>query len=133
MSVLDGFDFDAAESVSGMFGYKEMHPTHTALLRDLEEASRLDNLPAVMDAIRALRFTHARPAVLSQPGSALTLAVELQHDSIVRYLLSEGVRVSPNHVRIATSMNAKPLIQLFLEYGWPINQQLGWSDPPALA
>nr|POE54515.1 serine/threonine-protein phosphatase 6 regulatory ankyrin repeat subunit c [Quercus suber] len=133
MSLLDGFDFNATENIPGMFSYEEMNPAHTQLLHDLEEASRLDNLPAVMDTVRVLRLTHARPAVLSQPGSALTLAVELQHESIVRYLLSEGVRVSPNHVRIATSINAKTLIQLFLEYNWPINQQLGWSNPPALA
>lgn len=133
MSLLDGLDFHATENVSSMFDYKEVHPMHTQLLYDLEEVSQLDNLPAVIDAFRALRLTYARPSVLSCPGSALTLAVELKHETIIRYLLSEGVLVSPNHVRIATSKKSKTLIQLFLNCGWPINQRLGWSDPLALA
>jgi hypothetical protein len=133
MSLLERLDFDAADEIPGMFEYKEIPTIHTQLLLLLEEASQQGNLSAVKEIIRTLRYTNARPATIAQPGSAFTLAVQFHHEEIVRYLLSEGARVSPNHVRIATSMRAKGLVQLFLDYGWPINEELGWSDPPALA
>lgn len=133
MELLDGFDFNSTANDPGIFGYQELYPTHPQLLLDLEEATEQDNLPAVKEAFEALRRTHARPAVLSRPGSALVIAVELEHEDIVRYLLCQGVQISSHYVRIATCRRSKALIQLFLDNGWPVNEPLGWSDPPALA
>lgn len=36
-------------------------------------------------------------------------------------------------MKAAAKVKSKPIMQLFVDYGWPINQKLGWYDPPALA
>ncbi|PPJ61258.1 hypothetical protein CBER1_11898 [Cercospora berteroae] len=69
----------------------------------------------------------------SRPGSALQIAVENQHEDIVQYLLSNGTQVLPTHVKSVVLSRSKSAIQLLLDYGWPINAPLGWSDPPLLA
>jgi len=133
MESLIGFNFESVDYVPDAINYKEIPFEHMQLLGELEKASQDNNLSLVVQTYVGLRRSNARPAVLRQPGSALRLALESKHEDTVKYLLSEGVQVSSSHVRLATEMRAKSIIELFLQYGWPVNERLGWSDPPALA
>lgn len=133
MDLLSGFDFDAAEEAPDAFNYKEIPHDHMQLLAELEAFCRNKNVTGVKEVYTRLRQSNAWPSTLHQPGCAFYVAVESGCEDTVQYLLSEGVEISANHVRIATAMGAKPIIQLLLKYGWPVNKELGWQDPPALA
>lgn len=133
MDPLDQLDFAAVDDIPGMFDYKERPWEHTDLVSNLERASAENDLSAVEHTLHMLRDTQASPKLLSKPGSALQIAIDNGHEEVVQRLLSNGVEISACHVRSATQLRAKAIIQLMLRYGWPINEALGWSDPPALA
>lgn len=133
MISLNEFDFGPFDDASPAFDYKEIPHEHLQLITELESAARNKDLSAVTQTYTMLRVSHARASILSQPGSAFTLAVESGSIDTVQYLLSQGVLVSGDHVRTATTMGSRAILQLFLDNGWPINERLGCSYPPALA
>ncbi|KAF2209723.1 hypothetical protein CERZMDRAFT_100130 [Cercospora zeae-maydis SCOH1-5] len=133
MDPLSDFDFDSACDIPGLFDYKELPPEHIKSLADLEQAATNNDLPAVEQSFDSLRRSHASARLLAKPGGALQIAVDKQHEDIVRYFLSQGAQVLSCHVKSAVLSHSKPMIQLLLDHGWPINAELGWSDPPLLA
>ena len=61
------------------------------------------------------------------------MAVQNRRKDVVEYLLAIGVPVGPNHAKAATLNKDTAVLELFLEYGWDINDQIEWAAPPAFA
>jgi hypothetical protein len=133
MDPLDRLDFDAEDGLPGIFENEEQPYEHTYLASNLERASAENDLPAVEHILQQLRYAQASPKLLSKSGSALQIAIDNRNEEIAQRLLSNGVEILAAHVRSSTLSRSKAIIQLLLQYGWPINAALGWSDPPALA
>ncbi|KAI5366170.1 Putative ankyrin repeat-containing domain superfamily [Septoria linicola] len=133
MISLDTFDFNSTCETPGRLDYRELPREHLELLANLEQASAENNLLAVKECFESLRRTHANPDILAKPGSAFQIAVDRQCEEIVRYFLCQGVQVLASHIKSAIVSRSRPIIKQLLEHGWPINAQLGWSEPPILA
>jgi len=131
MDPLLGLDFDAVSTHA--FSDPGTPSAHTHALARLEESPGRSDLPAIVEAFDQLRQSGAALVLLRQPGRTLRLAMENGHERCVQHLLSQGVQPLAHHVKLATKMRFRPLILLLLQYGWPVNQSLGGSDPPALA
>ncbi len=65
-------------------------------------------------------------------GPALNAAVINDHPLIAGYLLSQGLRVNIHLVQIAIYMKSCKMLQIFLDYGWNINEPIERVTPPAL-
>ena len=134
MDILDKLDFEAVASPDDPWVfYGKGSPRPTQLLDKLEIGARDGDLAMVKDLFSQLRNSNASQAVLSWPGSSLHLAIKHRQEIIVRYLLDEGVEVGCSHIKLATEMRAKSIVQLLLKYGWDINTPLSWFEPPILA
>jgi ankyrin repeat protein len=58
-------------------------------------------------------------------GTCLVVAVERNHLNIIRYLLERGVSITGLALHRALSAGSIPVLEMFREFGWDVNKQLG--------
>lgn len=63
---------------------------------------------------------------------ALAAAVTNNHVLITAHLLYHGVPLNIGLFVCATKMKSYPMLQLFLDYGWDINEPIDRASPPPL-
>lgn len=105
--------------------------TDQAQVRRLESASSVGNLEAVQEQLEDLRCHTSQ--WLQSLGGSIVLATQNHHYDLVQYFLSLGHPLDMSLVRIATLGSDTAMLEIFLLYGWQINQPLDWATPPALA
>ena len=133
MEGIEGLEFDSIGGIGDAFGVQATPSDCTWIVSAIEQAAREGRLVAIKEAFAALRRTGVDQNWLQRPGSALFLAVEHTRKDVVDYLLSEGVHISSNPVKVATSKRNVAILELFLNHGGDVNEQTEWSIPPALA
>ncbi|KAK0278436.1 hypothetical protein LTR35_009175 [Friedmanniomyces endolithicus] len=79
------------------------------------------------------RIRNADGAYSRRLQYCLLRAVQSENDSLVREILSRGVRVSKETLKAAIRVKALPLLSSFRESGWDINEPLGPWQPPCLS
>jgi hypothetical protein len=72
---------------------------------------------------------HPHPTWLYQ---SLAVAITNRNVELVRYLLDEDVANGNLPFESAVRAQAFEVLELFLQYGWDINQPLARNEPPAL-
>jgi hypothetical protein len=60
-------------------------------------------------------------------------AARYGQEDLVQMLLSVGVPVCLGAVKAAIVQESTPLLSLFLQYGWNINEEEDWCIPPLLS
>lgn len=130
--VEDVFDFNAG------LGQKVHEPTDPPppdfdQLEEIEKAASEGDLSTVRRMFDQLRGTPTGDYWIPRQESSLSNAVWNRHSAVVEYLLSQGTSPKVHLAKVATENNDKAVLELFLRYGWDINEQLGWSLPPVLA
>ncbi|OAG36707.1 hypothetical protein AYO21_09091 [Fonsecaea monophora] len=101
-------------------------------LDEIEKAASEGDLCTIQRIFDQLRGTPAGDYWIPRQTSSLFRAVRTGHTAIVEYLLSQGSSPTVNLAKIAVDNNDTAILELFLKYGWDINEQLGWCDPPVL-
>ncbi|KAF2760486.1 ankyrin, partial [Pseudovirgaria hyperparasitica] len=76
------------------------------------------------------RHPDANPAWLSY---SLAAAVEKHDLEMARFLLDKNVAHIGLPIELAVREHAKEILELFLQYGWGINQPMHRIEPPALS
>lgn len=67
-----------------------------------------------------------------QFASSFKVAIKNDHLAAASFLISVGVMMDLAHFKCALELKAYPFLQLFLEHGFDINEQLSWSEPGPL-
>lgn len=65
-------------------------------------------------------------------GQALMVAIEKQNLSAVKFLLGQSVAPCWAYANAALKNRDTTILQLLLDYGWDINEQRAWCEPPLL-
>ena len=99
----------------------------------LEDASSHGDIAAV----RAIFTSERLPSLPSERhyddvAYSLFLAVKHNRVPVAAYLLSQGIPMQMRHFELAVEQKSYPLLQLFLDSGWCINEPLSRDTPPAL-
>lgn len=123
MEILHRLDFGAVVDV-GAFDAQPVPAGYTEAVSQMEQDVENGSLPTVKEAFGAVRRTGVDKGRLARPGSALYLAVKHSHVDIVDYLLSESVQISSNHVKSATEEQNTAILELFVDHGWDIDEQM---------
>jgi len=94
------------------------------------------DLDAVKEQVRQL-LHNPKEAFFEQPHPAwlynsLAEAIKQQNMEIVQFLLNENVANGNLPVEIAVRSRAFKVLELFLSYGWDINQPMARNDPSVL-
>lgn len=63
----------------------------------------------------------------------LSRAAQSGHEDLVQMLLSIGVPVYLEAVKVAITKDSTRRLSMFLEYGWDINEEEAWCVPPLLS
>ena len=63
----------------------------------------------------------------------LPIAVKNRHPGMVSLLLDEGLHIDCDVVKIAIASGSIETLEIFLQYGWNINQKLGPTMAPPLS
>lgn len=100
------------------------------------EAARKGDVAEVQKQVRHL-LHEPQPTTAAVPDPAwlsgsLDIAVQHENLEIVHFLLSMDVARGDLPVESAVRQRAKGVLELFLHYGWDINQPLRRNEPPAL-
>jgi hypothetical protein len=66
-------------------------------------------------------------------GSCCNKAAKSGNVELVRYILQIGVRISNTAIKDAIRNNRTDLLSLYQEFGWDLNQEESWTQPPLLA
>lgn len=133
-SVLDQFDFDGVlDTGSPHIKDAVPYPDFSDAIARLEDASARGDLSTIRNIQAELRRSAGGDFRGVQPGISLHLAIQNSHKDVITYLLAEGAPVGMDHVHLATLKKDTAILELFLEDGWGINQQLEWSVAPALS
>lgn len=91
------------------------------------------DLPSVEEAFSGyLNSDSGNPFKKDNFVFGLANAIEASQPSILSYLLSQGVPYHTVHVKLAIAKNAEDALEVFLAYGWKINEPENWSTPPLL-
>lgn len=72
----------------------------------------------------------------TQSGSlqfCLLGAVVSRSEDLVRMLLDAGVPVNLMNIKPAIENRSRPILSLFLQHGWDINEEEQWCLPPLLS
>jgi hypothetical protein len=103
------------------------------VIGQLTEASASGNLTEVQ-AILSQFLAQPAPTdfELDHLVGALDKAVKNNHVKVASYLLSQGIPMNVGLFRHATQVKSYEMLQLFLDHGWNINQQLSYTKPPPL-
>ena len=101
------------------------------------EAAAMGDLEGVKDQVRQLLHSPDVPSVGEKPHPAwlyesLSEAIRQNNVEIVRYLLDENVANGDLPVETAVRWQAFEILELFLRYGWDVNQPMGRNEPPVL-
>lgn len=99
----------------------------------MQLAAELGDLTTVQLILADLRKVDRGDQFLTcDGGGPLYPAATNGHNHIVEYLCSEGAATNVMLVEEATVNRHTAVLETLLNYGWNINCQLGWDDPPAL-
>lgn len=60
-------------------------------------------------------------------------AVETESHGLVRMLLSAGVPITSLVIEPTLRQNSRPILSMFVEHGWDINEEEAWCIPPWLS
>ena len=88
------------------------------------------HVPAATASIKRLLQTDTRPRQLSY---CLLGAILAWSDDLVQMLVDAGVPPNLGDVKAAIRQNSPPMLALFLQHGWNINEQEDKFLPPLLS
>ena len=128
----DVFDFNSGLREGDVPEPRPPPPPKCDQLDEIEKAASEGDLSTIQRIFDQLRGTPASNYWIPRQTSSLFRAVRARHTAVVEYLLSQGSSPTVNLAKIAADNNDTAMLELFLKYGWDINEQLGWCDPPIL-
>lgn len=99
-------------------------------MRVAEAACMADDADRASASVQDLLDTGTDPRDLQ---ICLSRAAQSGHEDLVQMLLSIGVPVSLEAVKVAITKESTRLLAMFLEYGWDINEEEAWCVPPLLS
>lgn len=99
-------------------------------MRVAEAACMADDADCAFASVQDLLDTGTDPGDLQ---ICLSRATQSGHEDVVQMLLSIGVPVSLEAVKVAITRESTWLLSMFLEYGWDINEEEAWCVPPLLS
>jgi hypothetical protein len=86
--------------------------------------------------VQTLLSTWPEQEIENQPMNSLKKflvdAIRAKDVRIVELLLAKRTLFDLSHVQLAIEMRSIPILQLFFEHGWNINESVDWATPPTI-
>jgi hypothetical protein len=107
---------------------RQLEPDNPEIAR-AEALCQAGDVPAALAAIKQLL---QKDTYLGKLQCCILAAIVSGSTDIVRLLLDSGLWVNVPNTKAAIEYKRIPILDLFLQHGWDINEDEAWCGPPAL-